>query len=205
MDYIDNLGEIGRKDYIPVPEELYAEQLQKKIVYNWDTNIIILRDKYNNNYNIRLRGDYNIISGDSGIGKSYMCQRIKQIQSQSGIGDTWNADNIVIIDHQNKEYLGQFKQKLIIIDNAETLINYEDENVIVETNEINKNRFIFITNRNLWICPSPNYEGQLIRTPQNNIELWYETNKKEWFCYDEQFDGTGWYEPLHKEISEDSH
>lgn len=179
-------------DYISVPEDFYAEQLQRKEVYDWDRNMLILRDKYN--YNLRLRGKRNIVTGKSGIGKSFMCQLIKQIQSQSGIGDTWTADNIVILDQYNKELLREDNHKLIIVDNAELIILGKEAQWLNSVYGYNSNRYLFISNESLDLDITPSYYCEMIRTANNTRELFYQF--QEWFNAGERFDGTGWYEKI---------
>lgn len=56
-----------------------------KKVYDWETNRIEFDDKDGNIYNLQLRGNVNIVVGDSASGKTLLCNKIMNIARDKNI------------------------------------------------------------------------------------------------------------------------
>ena len=61
--------------------------------YNHETNILEIKDKYGNHYRLELKGNKNIVKGDSGTGKTYLSDLIESIKKKE-IQSDYNVDKI---------------------------------------------------------------------------------------------------------------
>lgn len=128
-------------------------------VYNWETNTIDLTDKYNNHYNLKLRGNKNIVKGSSGTGKSYLYNMILKIKQRMDKTSKYCADNIFLVSLDNKDKLDKLNHKLIIIDKAELLLDEKDINII---NTDDNNRYLIFSRDPLGIEVSPNHQADMV-------------------------------------------
>lgn len=127
-------------------------------------------------YSLNLHGNTTIIDGDSGTGKTLMCQVAKQMIAN-------NADYLVTYDTDNKSSLNvnilkQYKNKLIIIDNAD-LIVYGDilEYILNDRN----NHYILFRRNNYDVRLSPNYYAKLVKNDKNIRYLEYLSTNPRWY------------------------
>lgn len=128
-------------------------------VYDWGTNILSVNDKLGNKYYLELRGDKNIVKGCSGSGKSFLVDRLSKLKKNTlGISE-YDVSNIVVLSVDNIDKLKDYKNVLIIIDNAEVLLTGEDIDII--NNDIN-NRYLVFTRVPLGIGVSPNHHADLV-------------------------------------------
>lgn len=136
-------------------------------LYNWNTKMIQYEDKKGLQIELDLRGRIIVVDGDSGTGKSYLCQIIRTIQESFGNSE-YNVDNIVLINKMNKSSLRDYNNKLIIIDRAELLLNEDDTNYITMDG---RNRYLIFARYPIGLGISPNYFAKMIR---DNKKLYLE-------------------------------
>lgn len=144
-------------------------------VYNWDTNILDVSDKYNNHYRLQLKWDKTIVKGNSGTGKTHLFNIIKAIK-ESYNEEEYNADNIVLLTKENKESLKIIKNKLVIIDVADLLLDDKDVEFI---NRDEDNRYIIYTRVPIGLALSPNHQADLVQNG-NMTSLKYRFNVRGW-------------------------
>lgn len=93
--------------------------------YNWETNILEIKDKYGSHYKLELRGNKNIVKCESGTGKTFLAKLIESIKKKE-VQSEYNVDNIIILNLLNKDQLKAFRNKLVIIDRAEYILEKQD-------------------------------------------------------------------------------
>lgn len=145
-------------------------------IYNWDTNILDIRDKYGNHYKLELRGNKNIVKGCSGSGKSFLCEMIDRIKDGANTNAKYNASNIILLNRDNIDKLPEYKNKFIIIDKAELLLN---DNNIEFINTDDNNRYLIFSRTPLGIELSPNHHADLL-TENGMTTMQYRFNVKGW-------------------------
>lgn len=146
-------------------------------IYNWDENRICFTDKYDNKFNIELRGQITIINGDSASGKTLLCSKIRDMQKDKNkLMQKYNSDNIFIFNEDNKDKLSQQRHKLVIIDRADILLSDKEEDII---DNDRYNRYLIFVRRPLNIEVSPNHLADLVRHG-NEITAQYEFNVRGW-------------------------
>ena len=145
-------------------------------VYNWDTNILEVNDKYKNHYYLELRGNKNVIKGSSGTGKSYLYDRLANLKKSSGNVSEYTVDNIVLLNKDNIGDLKEYKGKLIIIDRAELLLTEEEIDII---NADDDNRYLIFSRVLMGLELSPNHQADLI-TENGITKMKYRFNVKGW-------------------------
>lgn len=144
-----------------------------KQMYEWSSNIIKFSDKYKNEFELELRGRITVIYGASATGKTLVCNRIKQIQNDDNIGAaTYVADNILLVERSNKDKVYETKQKLIVIDKAERLL---DDKLIEHINQDGSNRYLLMLRKPVGIDATPNHYGVLSRE-RNKVMIEYKYN-----------------------------
>lgn len=143
--------------------------------YNWKTNILEIKDKYNNHYKLELRGNKNIVKGESGTGKTYLAKLIESIKKRETLSE-YNVDNIIILNLFNIDQLRTFKDKLIIIDRADYILEKQD--VIYINSDIN-NRYLIFSKVPLGIDLSPNHQADFVTNDTITI-MEYRFNVKGW-------------------------
>lgn len=150
-----------------------------KNVYDWNTNILMLEDKNNNNFNLKFRGYKTIVQGNSATGKSFICYTINQLRQFSKKTSGIDTSNIILIDDENRETLKTSKDKFIIIDNADILLSDEDVEVINRDNGIN--RYLMFMREPIGIELSPKHYAELALNQENNTtELKYIFGERDW-------------------------
>ena len=147
-----------------------------KQCYNWDTNILDFNDKYGNHYYLQLRGNKNIIKGSSGTGKTYLYKKLSKLKQKLNNISNYDIDNILLLNKDNLDKLGKTKNKLIIIDNADLLLN---NNAIDIINMDDDNRYLIFTRVPLGIEISPNHQAEFVKEDNKTI-LKYRFNVKGW-------------------------
>ena len=123
--------------------------------YNHETNILEIKDKYGNHYRLELKGNKNIVKGDSGTGKTYLSDLIESIKKKE-IQSDYNVDNIIILNALNVSKLKTFNNKLIIIDRAEFLL---DSQAVLYINSDMDNRYLIFSRVPLVLYLSPNHQA----------------------------------------------
>ena len=147
-----------------------------KRVYDWDKNILEITDKYKNSYYLELRGNKNIIKGNSGTGKTFLCDRIDRIKKQKDNMSQYDVENIVVLNTDNIDKLPNYRNKLIIIDEAELLLSDKDVEII---NTDNSNRYLIISRCLMGIDLTPNHQADLV-LEDGVTKLKYRFNVKGW-------------------------
>ena len=147
-----------------------------KAIYDWDNNTIDFKDKYKNHYHLKLRGNKNIIKGNSGTGKTYLYKKINSVKQRLENTSSYNADNLFMLNKDNIDKLGTLKNKLILIDNAELLL---DERTVDIINMDDDNRYLIFARVPLGIDMSPNHQADLIQEGDKTV-LKYRFNIKGW-------------------------
>ena len=145
-------------------------------VYDWDKNILEIDDKYNNHYYLELRGNKNIVKGCSGVGKTYLCDRIRKLKNSVNENSKYDVSNIIVLNKDNKEKLREFKNQLIIIDNAELLLSESD---IEQINVDDNNRYLIFARVPIGIEVSPNHQADFL-TKHNTTYMEYRFHVKGW-------------------------
>lgn len=145
-------------------------------VYDWDKNRLEINDKYNNHYYLELRGNKNIVKGCSGVGKTYLCDRIEKIKESFNENQKYDASNIIILNKDNIDKLKDFKNQLIIIDKAELLLN---ESEIEYINLDDNNRYLIFARVPIGIEVSPNHQADFF-IDGNTTRMVYRFNVKGW-------------------------
>ena len=149
-----------------------------KNCYDWNNNLIDFIDTNSTRYSLKLRGNKTIIMGASASGKSLLCTRLHDIIMDRNTGlKPYEANNVFVVNEDNINKLKSIKNKLIIIDRADLLLN---KNMIDYINHDSNNRYLIFARKPLGINLSPNYFGRLIKN-DNTIEIEYEFNEKGWY------------------------
>lgn len=143
--------------------------------YNWETNILEIKDKYGSHYKLELRGNKNIVKGDSGTGKTYLAKLIESIKKKE-LQSEYNVDNIIILNLINKDQLKAFRNKLIIIDRADYILGKQE--AVYMNSDIN-NRYLIFSRVPLGIDLSPNHQADFIIKDTVTI-MEYRFNVKGW-------------------------
>ena len=147
-----------------------------KNVYDWDKNILEIKDKYKNHYYLELRGGKNQIKGDSGTGKTHLFNLIEKVKKDIKKQSQYNADNILTINELNRDKIGKCQNKLILIDKAELLLT---EKQIDYINGDTDNRYLIFSRVPIGIEISPNHQADLV-TEDGVTKLRYRYNVKGW-------------------------
>lgn len=151
--------------------------------YDWKENKLEFSDTRGNQFRLQFKGNKTIVHGKTASGKSLIVQKL---QSIDGIGNVrmfdfkpYSIDNIFILTSHNKdEYiLGKVKQKLIIIDRGDLMIDEEMAELI--NDDFNTNRYLIFARKPLGIDISPNHFGKLVNH-DGIIELEYDFDVKGW-------------------------
>lgn len=143
--------------------------------YDFKENILEIRDKNNNHYRLELRGNKNLIKGNSGTGKTYLYDLIESIKKKK-TESVYNVDNIITLSTLNLSQLREFEDKLIIIDRAEYILDSADIEYI---NSDTDNRYLIFARVPLGIELSPNHQADLIE--QDGVTMMkYRFNVRGW-------------------------
>jgi ABC-type dipeptide/oligopeptide/nickel transport system ATPase component len=164
--------------------------------YDSQTNKLYLSTN-NVTFDIQLRGLITLVEGDSATGKSLLCNVITKLQKAvkgntaivSTDGDVPIVENILCIDYQyegseadliNLLSSQEHKNKLIIIDNADTIL-YGKPNVVQFINLDRRNTYLIFSRGFLEFDVSVNYVAVFIPKEDKLIELHYIHSIEGWF------------------------
>lgn len=147
-----------------------------KAIYDWNANTIDFKDKYKNHYYLQLKGDKNIIKGSSGTGKTYLYSKLNNVKKRLDSTSSYNADNLFMLNSDNLEKLPALKNKLILIDNAELLLDDKTVDII---NMDDNNRYLIFARVPLGIEISPNHQADLVQEEGKTV-LKYRFDVKGW-------------------------
>ena len=131
-------------------------------------------------FKLELYGTVTIVKGNSGIGKSLMCEIARQMKKSRPKKDL----KIEIFDLTNKkdfsiEILSKYKNRLIIVDDANFLVYGDILKYILMDDD---NYYILFRRDNYDVKLSPNYYASLSDDKKNGIfELKYECSNKRWY------------------------
>ena len=134
-------------------------------------------------FNLELRGHITLVGGDSASGKTLLVRTIRAKKFNAGIiGNTYESDirNVIIYDFTtgiNERLLGSLSGKLIIIDNADIIVNQTLADYIKADL---KNQYLVFSRDSVDYHLTPNYRATM--TKDGNIfKLSYEYSKPGWF------------------------
>lgn len=147
-----------------------------KSIYNWKTNILDFEDKYKNHYYLKLRGDKNVIKGNSGTGKTYLYNKLEAIKKRLDSTSNYDAENIILLNKDNLITLDTLTKKLIIIDNADLLLTEKQVDFI---NMDDNNRYLIFTRVPIGLDISPNHQADLVQEGDKTI-MQYRFSVKGW-------------------------
>lgn len=147
-----------------------------KTIYDWDTNTLEFEDKYKNHYFLQLKGNKNVIKGSSGTGKTYLYNKLNNVKQRLDGTSNYDANNLFMLNRDNLEKLPTLKNRLIIIDNAELLL---DDQTIETINMDDNNRYLIFARVPLGIEISPNHQADLVQENGKTV-LRYRFNVKGW-------------------------
>lgn len=127
-------------------------------------------------YDLELRGNVTIVKGDSGTGKTLMCQVVKQMISY---GD---KDKIVFDDKNvssvSVAVLQTYKNKLILFDDADITLRGELLKYVLSDKN---NYYILFRRDNYDVHLSPNYYAELVLGNDRVRRLKYTWEKVGWY------------------------
>ena len=127
-----------------------------KQCFDWNHNILHIVDLNDNIFYLNLKGLKTIVTGKSATGKSLLCSVIREIQKDKNIaGKKYDASNIFLIDEDNLHNIDDKKDKLIIIDRADIILDSEAIHMI--NNDWGYNKYLIFSRKPLGIDLSPNY------------------------------------------------
>lgn len=148
-----------------------------KKVYDWETNRIEFDDKDGNIYNLQLRGNVNIVVGDSASGKTLLCNKIMNIARDKNIvARKYSADDMFVVNEDNVDKLKENNHTLILIDRAEQIL---DDDLVDYINRDISNRYLIFTRKSLGIEITPNHVAEM-REHDREFRLEYRYNVGGW-------------------------
>lgn len=149
-------------------------------VYNWDRNILEFKGRLNNHFYLELRGNKNIVRGDSATGKTFLCDALSKLSGDTNSGRPYNMDNIIVINsHSNKPWNHvdkDIKPKLVLIDEAALFLSPEDIKLI---NADNHNRYLLFSREPMGIRVTPNHVADFVQEDGKTV-MKYRYNVKGW-------------------------
>ncbi len=129
--------------------------------YDWKKNILSFKDKYDNIFYLELRGDKQVICGDSGSGKTLLCNKLMQSsRDRNKKYRLYDTDNIMLVTQDNVDRISAQYRKLIIVDRADILLQAQDIDRI--NLDHGKNRYLLMSRYLPGLELSPNYYAHLI-------------------------------------------
>jgi len=146
-------------------------------VYSWDTNTLDYSDKYGNHYILELRGSKNVIKGCSGTGKTFLYESLKKLSQVNDEVSKYDLSNIALINKENKGKTSSYRNRLIIIDDADLVL---DEVRIKKINEDTNNRYLFFCRVPIGLEVSPNHEADLVVDDNGITRIKYRFSVKGW-------------------------
>lgn len=148
-----------------------------KKIYDWGTNTLEYSDKYGNHYILELRGTKNIIKGCSGTGKTFLYESLKKLASSLDNVSKYDLSNIALINKENTGKTSQYKNRLLIIDDADLIL---DESRVKKINEDVSNRYLFFCRVPIGLEVSPNHEADLVVDSDGITRMEYRFSIKGW-------------------------
>ena len=147
--------------------------------FDWDLGLHLKCNK-NIEFKLWLKGFKTIIAGDSGTGKTLLCNKIKELQ-ENNINAGWlrkyDVGNIVIYNRSKLEDIKKLKRNLIIIDRADLILDKETIDWI--NYDCGYNKYLIFGRKPLGINLSPNYFGEFISV-DGVIQVRYEFDVPGW-------------------------
>lgn len=144
--------------------------------YNWKENRLTLDDIYGNKFDFKLKGAKTIVSGKSASGKSFIYNLIKKMKDGDSRDSKYDTSNIILINKNNVNDMRQYKDRLIIIDRAEIILN---KNIVKFINEDLNNRYLIFCRKHIGLLLSPNYYGQMVND-NGTFRIMYDFNVRGW-------------------------
>ena len=113
-------------------------------------------------------------------GKSLLYSTLKYIKSSrnSEKFNRYDVDNIVLADEENIKDIGEYENKLIIVDRGDMVVTQEATKVI--NSDFGRNRYLIFARKSLGIELSPNYYATIV-------------NHNKVFCLEYAFSIKGWF------------
>lgn len=145
--------------------------------YDWNSNILDFMDIKGNKYNLELKGNKTIVLGESATGKTMICKILQGYSKDRNDVKPYATDNIFIMSDENKDKLRIQKNKLVIIDRAEFLLDDEAVNFI--NADRGYNRYLIFARKPIGLEVSPNYFAELVRE-EDMFKLTYQFDIKGW-------------------------
>lgn len=134
-------------------------------------------------FDLKLRGDITLVGGDSATGKTFLVRAIRAKNYNRNIlnsGYDTDLSNVVIYDFTtgiSKESLSTLSNKLIIIDNADIIVNQKLADYIkLDFN----NQYLIFSRGGIDYHVTPNYRATMVRSG-NIFGLKYKYSKPGWF------------------------
>lgn len=146
-------------------------------IYNWESNTLDYSDKYGNHYLLELKGSKNIIKGCSGTGKTFLYESLKKLSLAKDDVSKYDLSNIALVNAENKGKTSQYKNRLIIIDDADLILDSER---VKKINEDTNNRYLFFSRVPIGLEVSPNHEADFIVDDDGVTRLKYRFSVKGW-------------------------
>jgi ABC-type lipoprotein export system ATPase subunit len=152
-------------------------------VYNDENNTVFLETNNGITFNLRFRGRINIILGDSGSGKTFICNYIEELRilEKEGISEV-SVNNIITIDIKSEDKINNlkdYKNSLIIIDHADLLL-HDSVKIVKFINGDYRNRYLIFARGSLGFKISPNYFAQLKKV-NKEVTLEYRCSMEGWY------------------------
>lgn len=145
-------------------------------VYDWDSRILSITGKNGISYELCLRKDIVIVSGESASGKSMLCGLISDVKSDKNPVISNDVSNIVILSGDNLSLLSGYEKKLIIIDEAHLLLKEEHVEYINTSENV---RFLIFDRVPIGLNVTPNGKADLV-CKNGVFQLKYRYDVKGW-------------------------
>lgn len=132
-----------------------------RMAYDWESNRIDFDDKYGNRFTLQLRGNINIITGDSGSGKTLLCNKLRNITNDRNVSTKrYDVGNLFVVDRADISRIKEQRGKLILIDDAEMVLR---DDLIEHINHDSNNRYMLFTRKPLGVAVTPNHFAEMVR------------------------------------------
>lgn len=83
-------------------------------VYDWNSRVLSISGKNSVSYELFIRKDIVIVSGESASGKSMLCGMISDAKSDKNPVASYDVSNIVILSGDNLPLLTGFEKSLLL-------------------------------------------------------------------------------------------
>lgn len=154
-----------------------------KRCFDWNKNILKISDMSGNEFELKFKDLKTIVNGDSATGKTLLCSIIRSYMDDMNddLNKVYDTSNIVLLDKNNMQYIKNMKDKLIIIDRADIILDKDTVEAINIDWGINK--YLIFSRKPLGINLSPNYYAIFENTSRENgniVRLKYLCNIGGW-------------------------